>query len=156
MGFGYKGLVSCRNNGWLLENMDKGLTVPKWVLINWPKILQMPQNLSVQIICPSPKVWDFDKKKDFIGHPKSVVSVHAYLPTCFKYFQFEFITTTEFSAPKNQMWTSACLANAYAQRDIRPQKFSLQTTFKAGIDMMDLSQKKQKKEHETGELLKVS
>ena len=28
--------------------MDKGLTVPKWVLINWLKIPQMPQNLSAQ------------------------------------------------------------------------------------------------------------
>ena len=27
-----------------MENMDKGLTVPKWVLIVWPKIPQMPQN----------------------------------------------------------------------------------------------------------------
>ena len=40
--------------------MDKGLTVPKWVLINQPKI---PQNLSAQIVCPSPKVWDFDEKR---------------------------------------------------------------------------------------------
>ena len=31
-----------------MENMDKGLTVPKWVLINRPKILQMPQNSSTQ------------------------------------------------------------------------------------------------------------
>ena len=31
-----------------MENMDKGLTVPKWVLINPPKIPQMPQNLSAQ------------------------------------------------------------------------------------------------------------
>ena len=54
-----------------MENMDKGLTVPKWVLINWPKIPQMPQNLSAQIVCPSPKVWDFDKK-GFIGRPQSV------------------------------------------------------------------------------------
>ena len=46
-----------------MENMDKGLTVPKWVLINWPKITQMPQNVSAHIVCPSPKVWDFDKKK---------------------------------------------------------------------------------------------
>ena len=68
-GFGYKGLVFCRNNGWLMEIMVKGLTVPKWVLINWPKISQMAQNLSAQIVCPSPKVWDFDKKKGFIGRP---------------------------------------------------------------------------------------
>ena len=43
-----------------MENMDK---VPKWVLINWPKIPQMPPNLSAQIVCPSPKVWDFDEKR---------------------------------------------------------------------------------------------
>ena len=24
-----------------MENMDKGLTVPKWVLINWPNIPQI-------------------------------------------------------------------------------------------------------------------
>ena len=55
LGFGYKGLVFCRNNGWLMENMDKGLTVPKWVLINWPKIPEIPRSLSAQIVCPSPK-----------------------------------------------------------------------------------------------------
>jgi hypothetical protein len=30
-----------------MENMDKGPTVPKWVLMNWPKIPQNP-NLSAQ------------------------------------------------------------------------------------------------------------
>jgi hypothetical protein len=40
LGCGYKGLVVCRNNGWIMENMDKGLTVPKWVLIVWLKILE--------------------------------------------------------------------------------------------------------------------
>ena len=30
-------IVLFKNNGWLMENMDKGLTVPKWVLINRPK-----------------------------------------------------------------------------------------------------------------------
>ena len=50
-----------------MKNMDKGLTVPKWVLINWPKIPQMPQNLSAQIVCPSPKFWDFDEKKASLG-----------------------------------------------------------------------------------------
>jgi hypothetical protein len=39
--------------------MDKGLTIPKWVLINGPKI---PQNLSAQFVCPRPKGWDFDEK----------------------------------------------------------------------------------------------
>ena len=46
-----------------MENMDKGLTVPKWVLINWPKIPQLPQNVYAQIVCPSPKVRDFDEKR---------------------------------------------------------------------------------------------
>ena len=63
----YKGLVFCRNNGWIMENMDKGLTVPKWVLIIRPKIPQMPQNLSAQFVCPNPKVWDFDEKKASLG-----------------------------------------------------------------------------------------
>ena len=46
-----------------MEKIDKGLIVTKWVLINQPKIPQMPQNLSAQIVCPSPKVWDFDEKR---------------------------------------------------------------------------------------------
>jgi hypothetical protein len=46
-----------------MENMDKGLTVPKWELINHLKIPQMPQNLSAQIVCPSPRVWDFDENR---------------------------------------------------------------------------------------------
>jgi hypothetical protein len=50
-----------------MENMDKGLTVPKWVLIILLKIPQMPQNLSAQIVCSSPKVWDFDEKKASLG-----------------------------------------------------------------------------------------
>ena len=33
------------------------------VLRNRPKILQIFQNLSAQIVCPSPKVWDFDEKR---------------------------------------------------------------------------------------------
>jgi hypothetical protein len=39
-----------------MENMDRELTVPKWVLIVRPKIPQMPQNISAQNVCPSPKV----------------------------------------------------------------------------------------------------
>ena len=46
----------------MLENIDKGLTAPKWVLINWPRLPPMPQNLSAQIVCVGPKVWDFDEK----------------------------------------------------------------------------------------------
>ena len=40
-----------------MENMDKGLTVPKWVL----KIPQMPQNLFAKFVCP--KVLDFNEKR---------------------------------------------------------------------------------------------
>ena len=39
------------------------LTVPKWVLINRPKVPQMPQNLFDQIVCSSPKGWYFDEKR---------------------------------------------------------------------------------------------
>ena len=67
IGFGYKGLVFYKNNGCLMENIDNGLTVPKRVLINQPKIPQMPQNLSAQIVCPSPKFWDLDEKKASLG-----------------------------------------------------------------------------------------
>ena len=62
---GYKDLVFCRNHGWIIYNMDKGPTVQKWVLnlIVRPKIPQMSQNLSVQFVCPSPKVLDFNEKR---------------------------------------------------------------------------------------------
>ena len=43
-----------------MKNMDKGLTVPKWV---WPKIPQMPQNLSAQFVRPRQKVLDFNEKR---------------------------------------------------------------------------------------------
>ena len=46
-----------------MESMDKGLTVPKWVLIAWLKIAQMPQNLSAQFVCSSPKYLDFNEKR---------------------------------------------------------------------------------------------
>ena len=39
--------------------MDKGLSVPKWVL----KLPQMPQNSSAQTVCPRAKVLDFNKKR---------------------------------------------------------------------------------------------
>ena len=46
-----------------MENMDNGLTVPKWALIVQPKIPQIPQNKSAQFVWPSPKVSDIDKKR---------------------------------------------------------------------------------------------
>jgi hypothetical protein len=42
-----------------MKNMDKELTVPKWVLIVRLKIPLMPQKISAQNVCPSPKVQDF-------------------------------------------------------------------------------------------------
>jgi hypothetical protein len=55
--------------------MDKGLTVPKWVLIVWPKI---PTN-APKCICPiclaSPKVLDFNEKKASLGVP-SLCALH--------------------------------------------------------------------------------
>ena len=42
-----------------MENMDKGFTVPKWVLIK----PQMPQDLSAKFVCLSPKVWNLDEKR---------------------------------------------------------------------------------------------
>ena len=46
-----------------MENVDMGLIVPKWVLIVWLKISQMPQNFFAQFVCPSPKVLDLDEKR---------------------------------------------------------------------------------------------
>ena len=46
-----------------MKNMDKGLNVPKWVLINWPKIPQIPQNLYIQVVCSSYKVLVFNEKR---------------------------------------------------------------------------------------------
>ena len=54
-----------------MENMDKGLTVPKWVLMNWPKIPkipQMPQNLSRHIVYPRAQKFGISiKKKTSLG-----------------------------------------------------------------------------------------
>ena len=51
-----------------MENMDKGLTVPKWVLIVQLKIPLMPQiylpNLSAQA-----QKFGISMKKGFIGRP---------------------------------------------------------------------------------------
>ena len=63
LGCGHKGLVFCRNNGWIMENMVKESTTPKWVLIVWPKLPLTPQNLSSLFVCPSPKILDFNEKR---------------------------------------------------------------------------------------------
>ena len=51
----------------MIENMDKGLTVPKWVLIVQQKIPQTLPKCSAQFVCPSTKVWDFFKRKLSLG-----------------------------------------------------------------------------------------
>ena len=43
--------------------MDKGLTVPKWVLIVWLKILQMPKNLFPNLSAQAQKFWISMKKR---------------------------------------------------------------------------------------------
>ena len=48
-----------------MENIDKGLTVPKWMLIHRPKILQMHlSKLSTQA-----QKFGILMKKGFIGRP---------------------------------------------------------------------------------------
>ena len=46
-----------------MENMDKGLTVPKLGADSLAENTQMPHNLSAQFICPSPKILDFNEKR---------------------------------------------------------------------------------------------
>ena len=50
-----------------MENMDKGLTVPKWVLTKSAESTQMPQNLSAQA-----QKFGILMKKGFIGCPQFV------------------------------------------------------------------------------------
>ena len=59
-----------------LKNMNKGLTVPKWVLTVWPKIPQMPQNYLPNLSAQSQKFWisAFAKNKQKISQ-KSVFLV---------------------------------------------------------------------------------
>ena len=60
-----------------MENMDKDLTVPKWVLIVWPKSpkIFLP-NFSAQA-----QKFEISMKKYFIGRPKSVFCTE---PCCIK------------------------------------------------------------------------
>ena len=70
-----------------MKNMDKGLTKPKWVLIVWPKIPQMPQNLSSQLVYPSPNVLDFNEKR---LHWASVVREFSLYPVVYQHVNFLF------------------------------------------------------------------
>ena len=50
----------------------------------WAKIPLMPQNLSAQVVCLSPKTWNFDEK-DYIGRLLSAKAANTYyLPTYLK------------------------------------------------------------------------
>ena len=53
----------CRNDGWLMENMGKGLKLLKWVLTNRSKIPWTTQKISAQFVCLNPKVWYFWKNR---------------------------------------------------------------------------------------------
>ena len=59
-----------------MENIDMGLAVPKWVLINQPKMPKMPKNLSAQFVCQSQNFWDFDERG---LHWASVVRAKPYV-----------------------------------------------------------------------------
>jgi len=67
--FGYKGLVFYSNNGWLMENMDKGLTLPKWVLINRLKIPQNFPKIYLPKLSAQAQKFGISTKKGFIGRP---------------------------------------------------------------------------------------
>ena len=51
-----------------MEIMDKGLTVPKWVLINWPKITKCPKIYLPKVSAQAQK-FGVSMKEGFIGHP---------------------------------------------------------------------------------------
>ena len=72
LGCWYNGLVFCRNNGWIMENMDKELTLPKWVLIVRPKIAS--KKFSPKYL-PKPKSLRFLKKSSVWV---SVVGAHLH------------------------------------------------------------------------------
>ena len=55
--------------------MDRGLTVPKLGADSLAENTQMPQNLSAQFVCQSPKVLDFNGKR---LHWASVVRAQCY------------------------------------------------------------------------------
>jgi hypothetical protein len=73
-----------------MENMDKGLTVPKWVLMVRPKIPQMPQNLSAKFVCPSFKVLDFNEERLYwvsvVREPGFCCSFHEIVATFVQHF----------------------------------------------------------------------
>ena len=62
---GYKGLVFCR--GWSMENMDKWLTVQKWVLINQLKIYNKCPKMCLPNLSAQAQYLRFRWKKASLG-----------------------------------------------------------------------------------------
>ena len=55
----FKWILNFQRHNWYISEVIHSVKI---VLIVWPKIPQMPQNISPQFDCPSPKVSDFWKK----------------------------------------------------------------------------------------------
>ena len=74
-----------------MENMDKELTVPKWVLIVWPKISQMPQNISAQMSAQAQKFKIFEKSSLWVsivrGMPQNISAQMSAQAQKFKIFE---------------------------------------------------------------------
>ena len=106
-----------------MENKDKGLTVPKCMMIVWPKIPQMPQNLSVQFVCPSPNVLDFIEKRH---HWASVV--RALIHTLFDSVTTKLSNTDlgQCQTTKGQLISKGLFAILNSSKN-RTKKFDLNT-----------------------------
>ena len=55
---GYMCVLGLNTKAFCRKNIKSMFPCFKLVLIIQPKIPQMPQNLSAQFVCPSPKIWD--------------------------------------------------------------------------------------------------
>ena len=66
-----------------MENMDKRLTVLKWVLIYWPKIPQIPPKLICPNCLPKPKSFEFRWKKVSLSVRSPCVCIYCICcPNC--------------------------------------------------------------------------
>ena len=78
MGCGFKVLVFCRNNGWVMKNMDNRLTVLKWVLIVCRKNTPNAPEFICPNCLPKTKSSGFQWKKTSLG----VRSPWSHRPLC--------------------------------------------------------------------------
>ena len=71
--FVWIGLVFCRNNGWMMEHMDKGLTLLRiipWtqgVLIVWPKYPKGLKKFQHKMSAEAQKFWIFEKSPPWVS-----------------------------------------------------------------------------------------